>query len=77
MPTVDEINMYFRKFCDKYDLDVEKFNAVGHQAPIGEFCGAMQGGGMPGQGMGGQGMGGQGMGGGMNGGMGMGGGMQM
>jgi len=38
MPTPQEVNLYFRKFCDKYDLDVEKFNSVGHQAPCGDVC---------------------------------------
>jgi hypothetical protein len=36
MPTPQEVNLYFRKFCDKYDLDVEKFNSVGHCAPTGD-----------------------------------------
>ena len=30
MPNPDEVNLYFRKFCDKYDIDTEKFNSVGH-----------------------------------------------
>ena len=37
MPSPQEVNLYFRKFCDKYDLDVEKFNSVGHNAPCGDI----------------------------------------
>lgn len=37
MPTPQQINTYFRQFCDKYDIDIEKFNSVGHHAPIGQW----------------------------------------
>jgi len=33
MPTPNEVNLYFRKFCDNKEINVEKFNAVGHNAP--------------------------------------------
>jgi hypothetical protein len=31
MPQPQEVNAYFRKFCDKYRIDIQKFNACGHQ----------------------------------------------
>lgn len=33
MPTNNEVNLYFRKFCDNKKINVEKFNSVGHNAP--------------------------------------------
>ncbi len=33
MPTPLEVNMYFRKFCDKYEFSVERFSKVYQDAP--------------------------------------------
>ena len=30
MPTPQQINTYFRQFCDKYDIDIEKFSTHLH-----------------------------------------------
>ena len=37
MATPQQVNILFRHFCDKYELDVAAFNKVGHNAPIGDL----------------------------------------